>query len=221
MTTPILRRSTIVRVRLLSSKLTLLEYTTEQEQIRQDAPKSAACTPLVQGLLTTWNQSTDKAAALDSQERSLLQQLVVVRQARSQAREQMRLDEVAFVGGATIAASNDPALLKSLGLAIATPNGGPGPRTAPDAPATVTVKPGTDPGGLHIKWTRSLKTRTYQVQLSAEPVTATSWSPLPPQTRRSLKLGDLLPGGAYQVRVAAVGPGGQSVWSQPSRGVAR
>ena len=211
----------IVRVRLFSHSVPLPQYAVEQGQVRENAPKSAVFTPALSDLLGRWNKSTDQATSLYQQEEVLVSQLRQTREGRRQAARQAHLDEVAFVGGAEAVAQNNPEALRSLGLLLQQPPTGKAQALPPITPTGLTVKPGADPGTLHLAWKKSPGTHSYEVQYSLDPATDASWVTAPPQGKRSLRLGDLRPGAAYLVRVRATGTGGSSVYSDAARGTAR
>ena len=211
----------IIRVRLIPHGLPLTQYVVEQSRVRQSAPQSQAFTPALQDILTRWDQSTDKAAALFVQEQVLASQLQHTREARKQAARQARLDEVAYAGAAEAVAQNNGTTLLSLGMLTQQPRSGVPHTAAPVTPSGLTLKPGADPGTLYLAWKKSPGARSYEVQVSLNPASDSSWVSYPPQSKRSLRLSDLRPGTVYLVRVRATGSGGSSVYSEAARGTAR
>lgn len=94
------------------------------------------------------------------------------------------------------------------------------------APATSSGDP-APPAGLHatasdhegeidLAWDRAENAKSYVIERSADPPTATSWAHETVSTKSSATIDGLTSGTRYWFRVAAVTSGGQSGWSDPA-----
>jgi hypothetical protein len=189
-----------------------------QEQIRTTAPSSSVYAQ-VKSALDTWNTSTDAMASLSTQVQAAVQQLAQLRTRLSQAEAQFEIDERGYRGVVQLASQGKPELIESLGFTATTGTTPAGSTVA--TPTDLVGTPGVDPGAVHLKWQAPKGAHMYAVQMSVDPVTATSWQSLPGTSRRSLKIGDLISGARYWFRVAMVGAGTQSGWSQAESVTAR
>lgn len=88
------------------------------------------------------------------------------------------------------------------------------------APAAFSLTEGDHNGELAAHWDRVPGARSYVLERSADPPTATSWVHEKVVTTSSTTIGGLTSGVRYWYRVAAVGSGGQSGWSDPATKIA-
>ena len=182
-------------------------------QVRATAPQSLALTPLLMQVLGAWNQSSD---ALEQQ----LQKVAVAAQALKQLRDELhplltrfRLDEGQYLATVEQVSQGNPVTIRSLGCPVQVGKALPPSQVA--APTDLVVKMGADPGAVHLSWAKAAGAKAYALQLSPDPVTATSWVSLPGDTKRRRRVGDLVTGARYWFRVATLGANGQSGWSEP------
>jgi len=85
----------------------------------------------------------------------------------------------------------------------------------PGAPQSLNVTGGDADGEIDLSWEPVDGAKTYQIEQSPDPVTATSWSHASATTKSKTTIGGLTSGTRYSFRVAAVGTGGQGGWSNP------
>lgn len=98
------------------------------------------------------------------------------------------------------------------------------PRTsatgAPPMPAALTPTAGDKDGEVDLSWEPVRQARSYVIERSEDPPTATSWTHAGISTKSSITIKGLKSGTRYWFRVAAIGPGGQSAWSDPATKIA-
>jgi hypothetical protein len=104
-------------------------------------------------------------------------------------------------------------LIMSAGMGVRAPQGA---STALPAPTGLLATAGAHDGQLKAQWDRVKGARSYVVQQSPDPPTATSWTSSATVVKTKATITGLTPGQKYWFRVAAIGPGGQSGWSDPA-----
>ena len=88
------------------------------------------------------------------------------------------------------------------------------------APAAFSLTEGDHNGELKAHWDRVGPARSYVLDRSADPPTATSWVHEKVVTTSSTTISGLTSGVRYWFRVAAIGASGQSGWSDPATKIA-
>jgi hypothetical protein len=90
------------------------------------------------------------------------------------------------------------------------------PSTAtPDAPGSFNITGGDADGEVDASWNPVDGAKTYLIEQSPDPITATSWKQATATTKSKATIGGLISGTRYWFRVAAVSTGGQGAWSNP------
>lgn len=92
-------------------------------------------------------------------------------------------------------------------------------KTPPGMPSQVTnlaITAGDNAGELDLQWDPVDAASSYNVQISPEPMTATSWLAQPDVTKSKAVILGLTSGTKMWARVRAVGPGGIGAWSDPA-----
>lgn len=110
-------------------------------------------------------------------------------------------------------AGDDEQKIRSAGMDTrdqAAPSGG-----TLDAPGSVNVTGGDADGEIDLSWEPVDGAKTYLIEQSPDPVTATSWKQASAATKSKATIEGLTSGTRYWFRVAAVGTGGQGAWSNP------
>jgi len=79
---------------------------------------------------------------------------------------------------------------------------------------------GDHEGEVDLAWDGVAGARSYVIEKSADPPTATSWGHGGVATKSRASINGLTPGTRYWFRVAAVGTNGQSGWSDPATRIA-
>jgi phosphodiesterase/alkaline phosphatase D-like protein len=113
-------------------------------------------------------------------------------------------------------AGGDEKMIMSAGMNV---------RSAPttsdlDAPESLTPTMGDRDGEVDLQWDKVNRARSYVIERSPDPPTATSWSHAATSTKSQVTVDGLTSGTKYWFRVAAVGANGQSPWSNPVSKVA-
>lgn len=110
-------------------------------------------------------------------------------------------------------AGDNERLIKSAGMDTRAPAG---PSNAPpDAPQFLHITGGDADGEIDLSWEPVDGAKTYQIEQSPDPVTATSWSHATATTKSKATIDGLTSGTRYSFRIAAVGTNGQGAWSNP------
>jgi hypothetical protein len=90
----------------------------------------------------------------------------------------------------------------------------------PGAPPALSATRGDHEGEIDCSWDTVAGARSYVIEKSPDPPTATSWAHASVSTKSRSTIGGLTPGTRYWFRVAAVGTAGQSGWSDPAMCIA-
>ena len=88
------------------------------------------------------------------------------------------------------------------------------------APNALAASVGDRDGEIDLHWDKVNKARSYLIERSSDPPNATSWTHAAAATKSQATIGGLVSGTKYWFRVAAVGPNGQSPWSEPATKIA-
>lgn len=102
----------------------------------------------------------------------------------------------------------------SSGFGVRGPNTPPAPLAAPTG---VTASLNGSPGNTKVKWKGVVGAVSYLVEMSPEPMTATSFTQVATATKTSCDAGGAEPGKMAWFRVAGVGPTGTGPWSAPAQ----
>lgn len=126
------------------------------------------------------------------------------------------LDDMAsrLAGFVESASGGKEEIILSAGMDVRTPavvSGQP-----PAAPTSLAATAGDHEGEIDLVWNASSNARSYVVQSSPNPPTDSSWAQANIVTVSKTTIGGLVSGAKYWFRVAAVGGGGQSGWSDPA-----
>lgn len=89
-----------------------------------------------------------------------------------------------------------------------------------EAPTGLSTTAGDHDGEIDLHWNRVNHARSYIIERSADPMTDTSWTHEKVVTISSTTVSGLTRHGQYWFRVAAIGAGGQSGWSDPATRIA-
>jgi hypothetical protein len=108
-------------------------------------------------------------------------------------------------------AGKDDTLITSAGMETKTARSTP---TLPTAPQGLSATAGEHEGQIDLSWKAVPNARSYTIEASVDPATPTSWTHVGIATSASKAISNLTTGKRYWFRVAAVGAGGQSGWSE-------
>jgi hypothetical protein len=90
----------------------------------------------------------------------------------------------------------------------------------PATPAALSATSGDHEGEVDLSWEPVTGARSYVIEKSSDPPSATSWSHAGVSTKSRANVSGLTSGTKYWFRVAAVGTNGQSGWSDPATRIA-
>lgn len=108
----------------------------------------------------------------------------------------------------------DEAKIQTAGMTLRAPKT---PTTSLPAPQGVTATAGDEEGELDLVWEPVLKSKGYEIQISADPATSTSWTFAETSTGSKTTLTGLPSGSKIWVRIRALGPKKiKSPWSDPA-----
>lgn len=117
------------------------------------------------------------------------------------------------VGYVTAIAGGDEEVIQSAGMDV---RATPGASAAPVLPAALSATAGDHDGTMDLSWDPVVEAASYVVEMSPDPVTATSWKHQGVSTKSTFTVTGLTSGARVWFRVAAVNPNGQSPWSDPA-----
>ena len=90
----------------------------------------------------------------------------------------------------------------------------------PEAPIALSATEGDHDGEIDLSWDTVKGAKSYVIERSPDPPTATSWKHEAVSLKSSATVGGLVSGTRYWFRVAAVMSSGQSGWSDPATKIA-
>lgn len=133
---------------------------------------------------------------------------------REEALDQLMIQLAAHVE--SVAGANEN-LIHSAGMDT---KAAPSASAMPTPPLGLRAIAGDHDGEIVLSWDKVAQAKTYVVEKSLDPPTATSWAHEGVATRSSMMIDELTSGTRYWFRVAAVGASGQSGWSAPTTRIA-
>jgi hypothetical protein len=113
--------------------------------------------------------------------------------------------------------SDDPAVITSTGMNL---KGAATPVGELEMPSSFTTTVGDSEGELDVSYNAVFGAHSYNLQISLQAPPAAVWTHAKSTTKSKETLTGLVSGQRYWVRVAAVGPKGQSPWSEASTRIA-
>lgn len=116
----------------------------------------------------------------------------------------------------SVAGTNDK-LIHSAGMDT---KSSPGASTIPGQPQALSAGAGKHDSEIDLSWDPVSGAKSYIIEMSLDPPTATSWTHAGVSTKASKTISGLISGTRYWFRVAAVGSSGQSGWSDPATKIA-
>jgi hypothetical protein len=90
------------------------------------------------------------------------------------------------------------------------------PAGVPAMVANLSITAGDNAGELDLQWDPVSGAKTYDIELSPDPITPTSWTAKPSVTKSKAVILGLTSGAKMWARVRAVGAGGIGAWSDPA-----
>lgn len=166
---------------------------------------------------------SEVTAQLDALEQAFSQvQLArseVTTRTANQDNAEAKLDQVLtqLAGYVESVAGKDDTLITSVGMEIKAARSSP---TLPSIPQALSAAAGDHDGELLLSWKSVPNAKSYIIESSTDPATLTSWEHAGVATSATKRISNLKSGTRFWFRVAAVGAGGQSGWSEHATRVA-
>ena len=137
----------------------------------------------------------------------------------SQDNAEVDVDQILtqLAGYVEAVAGRDDTLITSVGMETKASRSTP---TSPGEPQSVGALAGTHEGVILLSWKPVPNAKSYTIESSTDPATATSWTHVAIATSAAKAINNLKSGTRYWFRVAAVGAVGQSGWSEHATKVA-
>ena len=158
--------------------------------------------------ITTALDDLEKAFALVQAARSEVTTKTVT-QDNAEAKVDQSLTQLA--GYVESVAGKDDTVITSAGMET---KSSPSAPTAPTPPMGLSASTGEHEGEINLTWKPVANARSYIIEFSLDPATASSWTHSGVATAANKTLFSLTSGKRYWFRVAAVGAVGQSGWSE-------
>jgi len=111
------------------------------------------------------------------------------------------------------ASAGDEVKIQSAGMSV---RGAAVAAGIPDQVTNLAVTAGDGEGELDAVWDGVFGARSYEIQISPDPVTPTSWTNRPSVTKSRVTLNGLPSGTRIWVRVRAIAAAGHGTWSEPA-----
>jgi hypothetical protein len=108
-------------------------------------------------------------------------------------------------------AGKDDTLITSAGMETKSIRSAP---TVPISPQGLSATAGDHEGEINLAWKPIANARSYVIEFSLDPATASSWTHAGVATAANKTIANLTSGKRYWFRVAAIGAVGQSGWSE-------
>jgi hypothetical protein len=140
-------------------------------------------------------------------------QATTVKDAARAALEDLLTQRGNYVELTAAGMANSAAVVESAGFGVKAAGGA---TQVPDMVQNLSITAGDNAGELDLQWDPARGARTYDIQLSPDPITATSWTAQPSVTKSKAVVMGLTSGAKMWARVRAVGPGGIGAWSDPA-----
>ena len=118
-----------------------------------------------------------------------------------------------LVGYVDLTANGDESKILSAGLSVRAAKT---PASPPGQVANLSLTAGDNEGALDAHWDPITNAKSYEVQLSPDPFTSTSYVTRDTVTRSSSTLTGLTSGARVWVRVRAINSAGKGAWSDPA-----
>jgi hypothetical protein len=112
-----------------------------------------------------------------------------------------------------VATGGDPVKIESTNMPIRRPSNPIGPL---GQVLDLALKEGANEGELKATWKKLRGAASYEVQVSVDPFTPTSWRGVAPSSKCRTVITGLTSGAKMWVRVRGIGKGNPGVWSDPA-----
>jgi hypothetical protein len=170
-------------------------------------------TPALNDVTVAVNGLEEAAAQLQSARAE------VTTRTASQDNAETKLDQLLtqLSGYVESVAGKDDTLITSVGMET---KASPSTPTLPNVPQALSATTGDHDGELFLSWKPVPNAKSYVIESSTDPATPASWEHAGIATSSTKTIGGLKSGTRFWFRVAALGAGGQSGWSEHATKVA-
>ncbi|HEX8653509.1 MAG TPA: fibronectin type III domain-containing protein [Pyrinomonadaceae bacterium] len=204
----------MAQVKLNFRKLSVTEKIARARQIVEAMTTMSATFPNPVPPLSDITASIDtleqaNADALEA--RALSKQRTAILEEKVDTLDDAMTRLASFVNAASGGKEN---IILSAGMDVRTP--ATSSNFVPDTPNTITPTMGDHEGEIDLVWNAKQSAQSYIVQSSPNPPKDDSWTQVAVVTASKHTVTGLTSGSKYWFRVAAVGSGGQSAWSNPA-----
>lgn len=205
------------RIKLSFNRLSLTEKIAKARQLvsaLSDNPGFSTPSPTLATLTAAINE-TETAAAEAQQARQTAKEKTSVQNQKEDALVRLVSQLAAYVESV---AGDDEQMILSAGMDTRERSV---PATASTGePQALAVSAGNRDGELVLSWDKVAGAKSYVIEKSGDPPTATGWTHAGVGTKSSFTVTGLTSGTRYWFRVAAVNTSGQSGWSDPAMKIA-
>lgn len=200
----------MARVRLGLGKLSVTDKIARGRHIVTRLTSNAAF-PTPHPPLTEVTTALDELEAASAQVQSAKSE--VTTRVGAQDNAERKVDQVLARLGSYVesVAGNDDTLITAAGMDV---KGARTPATVPIIPQGVAATAGEHEGEIVLSWKPVSNAYSYIIESSLDPATASSWTHVGIATSATKTIGSLTTGKRYWFRVRAVGPAGESGWSE-------
>ena len=206
---PPTRRKTMAQISLNISKLSIADLLQTANNIKTAMTGNATFAtpnPTLTAIGTLITNLTNANNTYQTSVNTTKQNLTL----RDDAAEALIAGLNALVGYVQSIAGGDAAKIQSAGMAVKSART---PATVPDMVANLSITAGDNAGELDLQWDPANGAKTYEIQTSPDPVTATSWVSQPSVTKSKTVVLGLTSGARMWARVRAVNAAGQGAYS--------
>ena len=209
---PFPRRKTMAKVKLTLDRLAdaqVIQHCTNIKTAMTGNANFATPTPTLTALGTLITAATTKLTTAENAQTAAKQATAD----KDVALDALRAAAAQLATYVDLIANGDESKILSAGMAVRAP------RTPAGVPPTVMnlfLTAGDNAGTLDLQWDPLPEARTYEIELSPDPVTGTSWSSRPSVTKSKALVTGLTSGSRQWARVRAVNAAGQGAWSDPA-----
>lgn len=208
-----------MKIKLNFRQLSIPEKTARAKQIiaalESNATEFKNPSPPLASVTTATNEL--ETAAAETQEARQLAKT----KTSAQGQKEDTLDKLMsqLSGYVESVAGDNEELVRRAGMDTRAAAGGASSAT-PAVPPALSATRGDREGDIDCSWDTVAGARSYVIEISPDPPTATSWAHAGVSTKSRSTISNLTPGTRYWFRVAAVGTAGQSGWSDPAMCIA-
>jgi hypothetical protein len=203
------RKTKMAKVKLNLNNLPDAQVIQQANEIKTAMTANATFATPTPTLTVVGTAITTAQAALTAADngQTTAKQLTATKDAAIAALRTMMMQLATYV---ELTANGDETKIMSAGMSVRAART---PSATPDLVASLAITAGDNAGELDLQWDPVAGAKSYEIHVSADPVTATSWVAQPSATKSKTAVSGLTSGAKMWARVRAVGPGGVGAWS--------